>query len=80
VDCSVSGRDGGVFKKNGKGSRRDEVALRQIAEVLEEMVGFLGEMMWVPGEMMCFLEAWGVLREIWIMGKDIIRQIALLYR
>ena len=61
----------GGFKKDGKGSWRDEVASGGILEALEEMVGFLGEMMWVPGEMRCFLEAWGAMRDIWIMGKTL---------
>jgi len=34
------GRDGGGFKKDVKGSWRDEVASGEIVGVLEEMVGF----------------------------------------
>jgi len=40
------------------------VAPGGIVGVLEFMVGFLGEIMWVPGEMRCFMETWGVLRDL----------------
>ena len=65
------GRDGRGFEKGSKGSWRYEVAKGELVGVLEEMVGFLGEIMWVPGEKRCFLEAWGSMRDIWIMGKTL---------
>jgi len=62
---------GGGFKKDGRGSWRDEVAPGRMVGVLEEMVGFLGEMEGVPREMSWFLEAWVVLREVSIITRFI---------